>query len=672
MSTDLLKQIESFTDPVQFERLCCDFLSLIGYLGIDPQGVGRRDGGKDAVFHHPVYGRIVFHFSLRADWRKKIEEDIEKVKSNTNKYDQFIFVTNRRVTAGEKDQLKLICRNRINCDLEIFDQERLRTLLSANKELCSRYFPDYFVSGIVLDRLITSVEKLVDQGLQIPKSERFRHAPRFLEESIAEVSALAKENLIEDVRVKTTEMTAIVSSISSVAAEGLFLIGCICFEQRQLGVAEEVWKKALVVDSGHFNSNFNLAVLMEYNSKGIRYGFGFRAEEAINFYDKAILGAYTPEERADCLDNKGVILLKTKGASVAKEYFSAAQKEYPEHLSSRLNLATVTRIASEDESEDEAAIDIFMSLFDTPLRDKALINLASKFIDTENWGKAILHLYHAKSRNNYMETYIQLFRIAYGRGRIRKARMYAERALSFDHDNALANYYLAQALLAEKKTESAIICLQRTIELSPEWHEPYLTIANAWKDFNAQASVGLQIEALQKALQLEDNLTNVHNALGNAYQQLGMFSNARIEYEKEIQLDPENEIPYFNLGVLAEYGSTGIRYGSIEGLRNAITYYRQALKHNPEYFPALFNIGTNLVLLCSYTEAVEVLEKALALSSFPTNGDVMSNLGIAYWKTGRTKEAVSYMQNAININPNNQYAKRALLEMMEDLFGRAF
>lgn len=134
------------TDVVQFERLCCDVLTLMGYLGIDPQGIGRRDGGKDALLNHPQFGKVIFHFSLRFDWERKLYEDIETVRSKGLNCDQFVFFTNRKVSAREKDNSKIHCKEHLDSDLEIFDRERLRTILSTHGQICSIYFSQTILS----------------------------------------------------------------------------------------------------------------------------------------------------------------------------------------------------------------------------------------------------------------------------------------------------------------------------------------------------------------------------------------------------------------------------------------------------------------------------------------------------------------------------------------------
>jgi hypothetical protein len=96
MYNETIRRLEELTDSSEFERLGCDLLARLGYRGIEPQGVGRKDGGKDAL-HFADDHTTVIHFSLRKDWEKKLMEDLETTKKSGGKYTKFVFVSNRQI-----------------------------------------------------------------------------------------------------------------------------------------------------------------------------------------------------------------------------------------------------------------------------------------------------------------------------------------------------------------------------------------------------------------------------------------------------------------------------------------------------------------------------------------------------------------------------------------------
>jgi len=145
---ETIKQLEAMTDFVRFEMLCCDLLAGYGsYQGIVPQGVGRIDGGKDAILvvrdedDVTVFReRVVFHFSLREDWEPKLRADLKTVHARNLNADHVVFVTNRRVTPKSQDALKADAKKTFGWDLEVLDQHWLRVPLDGEyQRLRKRY-----------------------------------------------------------------------------------------------------------------------------------------------------------------------------------------------------------------------------------------------------------------------------------------------------------------------------------------------------------------------------------------------------------------------------------------------------------------------------------------------------------------------------------------------------
>ena len=52
LESETIRKLTEYSDIVEFERLCSDLLAKLGYQGIEPQGIGRKDGGKDALLTH--------------------------------------------------------------------------------------------------------------------------------------------------------------------------------------------------------------------------------------------------------------------------------------------------------------------------------------------------------------------------------------------------------------------------------------------------------------------------------------------------------------------------------------------------------------------------------------------------------------------------------------------
>ena len=131
MHNEIIEKLVKFSDPIEWERLCCDILSKVGYRGIEPQSVGGKDGGKDAIILNDSLGKTAVHMSLRKDWKTKLYEDLEKTREK--QYDKIIFCSSQLIQGITKDKLKDEVKSNFNVDFEIFDQERFRVEIENNR-----------------------------------------------------------------------------------------------------------------------------------------------------------------------------------------------------------------------------------------------------------------------------------------------------------------------------------------------------------------------------------------------------------------------------------------------------------------------------------------------------------------------------------------------------------
>ncbi|GAA0478316.1 hypothetical protein GCM10008985_38230 [Halococcus dombrowskii] len=130
---ETVAELEGYTDYVEFERLCSDILTGVGYRKIDPQGVEGRDGGKDALLNDRE-NNIVFHFSTNERWEGKLKDDLNKVVDKGIACNEFVFVSNRIINGERKSEVKDNVREEYDWRLEIYDAERLRAELDNHRQ----------------------------------------------------------------------------------------------------------------------------------------------------------------------------------------------------------------------------------------------------------------------------------------------------------------------------------------------------------------------------------------------------------------------------------------------------------------------------------------------------------------------------------------------------------
>ncbi len=127
---EVVERLKRFTDVVQFERMASDILSRNGHRGIEPQGIGAVDRGKDALLVRAKNKRV-YHYSLRKDYENKLREDLESVHKNKHlkRGQAFVFVTNQHVPALTADRLKKFVKDKHGWELDLWARERLRVEL---------------------------------------------------------------------------------------------------------------------------------------------------------------------------------------------------------------------------------------------------------------------------------------------------------------------------------------------------------------------------------------------------------------------------------------------------------------------------------------------------------------------------------------------------------------
>jgi len=114
------------------ERLCADILLLESFSGVDPQcPLGGPDGIKDVICEKNNWkyiGAAYFPVSEKQfkEIKKKFEGDLLGVEKN--KVDGIIFLTNQKLSPGEREKLIKIA-DKCSAKALIYHRERIRVLL---------------------------------------------------------------------------------------------------------------------------------------------------------------------------------------------------------------------------------------------------------------------------------------------------------------------------------------------------------------------------------------------------------------------------------------------------------------------------------------------------------------------------------------------------------------
>ncbi|MEW6130987.1 MAG: tetratricopeptide repeat protein [Acidobacteriota bacterium] len=191
-------------------------------------------------------------------------------------------------------------------------------------------------------------------------------------------------------------------------------------------------------------------------------------------------------------------------------------------------------------------------------------------------------------------------------------------------------------------------------------------------DANRLVQIGffyVQIEAplesvrvMEQAVKLASQDHRVHNALGNAYLINLRLNDALAEFEKAIELDPNDE--YANLGI----AHLSRAFGDYE---RAADFYRRHLKIKAEDAEATGGLAITLLAQGQESQANRMLQMALQYD--PNNYSIMLQQAFFYLNKKKPAQARPFIEQAAKLVPRFAWAfiAKANADAQEGKFGDA-
>ena len=181
----------------------------------------------------------------------------------------------------------------------------------------------------------------------------------------------------------------------------------------------------------------------------------------------------------------------------------------------------------------------------------------------------------------------------------------------------------------------------------------------AW-EFSKKGNYEAAIVEWNKALELSPENDRAHSNVGLLLVSVGRFEEAIPHFEKTLKANPEYPDAHSNLGVaLVGVGRTD----------EAVAEFEKALAVNPDSAEAHNNLGRLLAGKGSFDEAIVHLQKALVAK--PDSAEAHNSLAVALVKKGRVVEAIPHFERAVAINPDFTEAHFNLGDTLYYLAGKA-
>jgi len=122
---------------------------------------------------------------------------------------------------------------------------------------------------------------------------------------------------------------------------------------------------------------------------------------------------------------------------------------------------------------------------------------------------------------------------------------------------------------------------------------------------------------------------------------------------KAVELDPGNVYGHFYLGKL---------YTSMKDYPRAIKAYGKALELDPGFSDGFFNLGFVCTVTRNYARAEEMFRKVTRLKPAYLD-EAYFNLAVVQNLQDKAEESVRSLERAMEINPDNERAKKYLLRL---------
>ncbi len=216
-----------------------------------------------------------------------------------------------------------------------------------------------------------------------------------------------------------------------------------------------------------------------------------------------------------------------------------------------------------------------------------------------------------------------------------------QRVVATDTNNPIAHHMLGKTWFMMGEFEKSARELQETLKVSPGDYDAEYTLGLCYLK---QKNVTQAKQLYERMADRMGNRPALRVLIGRAYRETGFLTESIEEFKKAIALDPKFPRVHYYLGLTYLYKDGAAR------IPDAMEEFKVELAANPEEYFANFYLGILYIMDRKWEPAIALLEKATQKQ--PNNPDPYFHLGQAYQGAGKHKEAVEVLQKTIALNPS--------------------
>jgi tetratricopeptide (TPR) repeat protein len=223
-----------------------------------------------------------------------------------------------------------------------------------------------------------------------------------------------------------------------------------------------------------------------------------------------------------------------------------------------------------------------------------------------------------------------------------------QQALQQNQNDLIASHGLGVSLQLKGQLEEAEQWYLKILEIQPDLAEVYVNLGSLYAK---QKQFEPGINAYQSALELQPNLVQAHRNLAKIlYQTEQPLQAAEHDYQV-LKLEP-------NSATAQQYFQVGNLLWKQQKLKEATDCYEQAIKQQPDFFEAYYNLAESLTLLKEWEAATHAYDQAIELN--PNFERAYIGLGNILVEKKQWDEAIKYYEKAIECNPDYSWSYHRL------------
>lgn len=200
---------------------------------------------------------------------------------------------------------------------------------------------------------------------------------------------------------------------------------------------------------------------------------------------------------------------------------------------------------------------------------------------------------------------------------------------------------LGSAYAQMNELEYAIHAFKQAIKHNPRNIKAMYNLSVVYSEKGNEKAA---MDIIKKAIKIDPKNPMLQASLANVLIDEEKYDKAKTVYERIIAAKPEMDVAHYNLGI--------INYEQ-RNMDAAQKNYEDVLSLNPDDNEAKANLSAIHILKGDYDPAIEQLKEIIAANpdDDTTLENAYFNLGIAYLRTNKMKEALECFETAIRIEP---------------------